>query len=242
MTEQNSNTARSKIKEQGYWEINIRPTVYREDRLSKERIKGIVRSATVELRGWDYPHFRGQDNHDPYPIQNGIENWVIWQNHIEFWRMTASGNFLHLLALREDWTDLKEFPNMWSQGNELQGKKVLGVTGTLYTLTEIFEFTKRLGEQGIFDELVVVDVTFHNILNRSLVVDSYNKVPFSYDRISHTNKRTMETCECSVSELLSKSNEFSLNALKQLFWVFDWENPPMTSLKGDQDKFLRGRL
>jgi len=232
----------TKIKSGGFWEINVRPASYVEDRIKREMIKGILRGAVVELRGWDYPHFNGEDNRPPYPIQDGIENWVHWQNHLEFWRMTSSGNFFHLLALREDWTETKEYRNMWTRGNELEDKKVLGVLGTLYTLTEIFEFGKRLAHQGVFDDVAVIDIKLYNLDSRSLIVDSYNRVPFSYDRVSRQNLWSPKIKEYLVNELLTKADEFALNAFKELIWLFDWEHPPVESLKNDQEKFLRGKL
>lgn len=78
--------------------------------IDKQKIKEIVRSAVVGLWGWDYPHFRDSES-DPYPILNGIEKFDDWFNHIEFWRMTKSANFYHLLALREDWIGDVEYRN-----------------------------------------------------------------------------------------------------------------------------------
>lgn len=230
-----------KIKSKGYWEINIHPDVYNSQRIEKQRIKEIVRSSVVELRGWDYPHFR--DSEGPYSILNGIEKFIDWSNHIEFWRMTQSANFYHLLSLREDWIKDVEYRNMWSKGDELKGKKWLGVLSTLYTLTEIFEFAKRLSHQNIFDENVIIEIKLYDLVDRILVIDSPNKFPFSFERKAKISEPwTYHKNFFSVNEVLNQSDEIALNAFVDLVYLFEWDNPPIESLKNDQQKFLQGRI
>ena len=221
-----------KIKSKGYWEINIHPDIYNSQRIEKQRIKEIIRSAIVELRGWDYPHFRDSEG-EPYPILNGIEKYIDWSNHIEFWRMTQSANFYHLLALREDW--IEDVQNM--------EKKWLGVFNTLYTLTEIFEFTKRLARQNIFDENIIIEVKLYDLENRILVVDSSNKAPFLWEKKARIEEPwSYHKNLFSVNDMLSKADELALDAFIDLVYLFGWDNPPVGSLKNDQQKFLQGRI
>jgi len=223
-----------KIKSKGYWEINIRPDIYNSQRIKKQRIKEIIRSAIVELRGWDYPHFRDSEG-EPYPILNGIEKFIDWSNHIEFWRMTQSANFYHLLALREDWIENVEYRNM--------EKKWLGVFNTLYTLTEIFEFTKRLARQNIFDENIIIEVKLYDLENRILVVDSSNKVPFLWEKKAIIEEPwSYHKNLFSVNDVLNRADELALDAFIDLVYLFEWNNPPVESLKNDQQKFLQGKI
>lgn len=234
-----------KIKSKGYWEINIRPDVYNSQRIEKQKIKEIVRSAVVELSGWDYPHFRDSEG-EPYPILNGIEKFIDWSNYIEFWRMTQSANFYHLLALREDWIEAERYKHMqigWGDSSELQNKKWLGVLGTLYTLTEIFEFTKRLVAKNIFNENIIIEVKLYGLENRIFVVDSPDKVPFMFERKAKISEPwAYHKTLFSVNEVLNKADELALNALIDLVYLFEWDNPPVESLKNDQQKFLQGRI
>jgi len=223
-----------KIKSKGYWEINIRPDVYNSQRLERQKIKDIVRSAVVELGGWDYPHFRDSEG-EPYPILYGIEKIIDWSNHIEFWRMTKSANFYHLLALREDWMEDVEY--------RLKGKKWLGVLRTLYTLTEIFEFAKRLATQNIFDDNMIIDIKLYDLKNRQLVVDSYNRVPFMFPRIAKiTEPWNYHTQSFSVNDVQNKPDQLALDAFLDLIYLFEWENPPIETFKNDIQKFLQGRI
>jgi len=231
-----------KIKEKGYWEINIRPDSYKAQRIDKRLLRDIVRTCKVGMSGWDYPPFADRDG-EPYPILNGIEKSVSWENYIEFWRMTTSANFYHLVALREDWCGDVEYHNVWAQGDELKGKKWLGVFRTLYTFTEIFEFAKRLASKDIFDEIIVIDIKLHDLKNRMLVVDDRHKVPFSYPRVAQiTEAWSYSKKSFSAIDLLSKRDELALDQFLHLVYIFQWENPPVDTLKNEQQKFLQGKI
>ncbi|MFQ5862791.1 MAG: hypothetical protein ACE5IC_06670 [Candidatus Brocadiales bacterium] len=231
-----------KIKSKGYWAINLHPDIYIKERIeSRAKVKEIVRNSVIELRGWYYPHFKDRIS-EPSPSINGVEKFIDWRNHIEFWRMTQSGNFVHLLALREDWLEDIEYRNIWSHGDELKGKKLLGALGTLYTLTEIFEFAKRLAKEDIFDEKVVIKVELHDLLDRHLFIDSYDRVPFMAPPVSKEGGPWKCDKSYAVTELMNKANEFAFEAFLNLVDLFGWENPPTDNLKNDQQKFLEGKL
>lgn len=234
-----------KIKSKGYWEVNIHPEIYNKNRLEKTKLEEIIQKAIVSLRGWDYPHLYGREDEcesGPYLITNGIEKYVDWKEMIEFWRMTQSANFIHLLALREDWMGDTEYRKIWSREKKLKdNKRLLGVLGALYTLTEIFEFTKRLSNQNIFDQSIIVNIKLHNIQGRALYEDSFRRMPFSPPHISGTGIWEWSK-DYVAEEMTSKSHEFSLNTFKDLVGLFGWKNLPVDSLKNEQQKFLEGKL
>ncbi len=231
-----------KIKSKGYWEINIRPDIYNSQRIEKQKIKDIVRSAVVELSGWDYPHFRDSEG-EPYPILDGIEKLIDCSNHVEFWRMTKSANFYHLLALREDWMENVEYRNILAKGDELKGKKWLGVLGTLYTLVEIFQFAKRLAAQNVFDDNLIINIKLYDLNNRELVVDSFDRVPFMFPRVAKISKPwNYHTQTFSVNDLLNQSDQLAIEAFLDLIYLFQWENPPIETFKNDVQKFLQRRF
>lgn len=231
-----------KIKSKGYWSINIRPVVYKE-RLIIDRAtaKQIVRNAVVELRGWDYPHFSNRQE-ETYVIPTGVETVFNWENHVEFWRMTKSGNFFHLLALREDRADLSTFSNLWMSSNELEGEKLLGVLGTLYTLTEIFEFAKRLIKQDIFTSNLLIEIKLHDIYKRQLWVDSQGRIPFSYARESQSEEPWESKNEYEIKDFPEKMESNILYLFKDIIDLFGWENPPMDVYRNDLQKFLAGKI
>jgi hypothetical protein len=227
-----------KIKSKGYWEVNIRPVAYSEQRVEKRNLKELVRSSKVELRGWDYPHFRDSGG-EPYPIQTGIEKFIDWSNNIEFWRMTQSANFFHLLALEEDWMELAD--SMYISRHHLKNQKWLGVLGTLYTLTEMFEFARRLALHNIFDDSMIIDIKLTGLENRKLLVESFDRVPL-YDKVAKVSDPWEFKKEILVADVLSKSAQFALEAFADLVFLFNWVNVPIDSMKNDQQKFLQGRI
>lgn len=231
-----------KIKSKGYWEINIHPDVYNSQRIEKQKIKEIVRSAVVELSGRDYPHFRDSEG-NPYSILNGIEKFVDFSNHIEFWRMTQSANFYQLLSLQEDWMKDVKYRNIWSDEDELKQKKWLGVLRTLYTLIEIFEFAKRLAFQGIFEDKVVIEIKLYDLRGRHLIVDSFDRVPFSFPRVALLNEPwTYHTKIFLVNELLNKLDQLVLDVFLDIIYLFQWENPPVELLKVIYKNFYKAKF
>src|SRR5690349_1351560 len=96
-----------KIQSKAYWRINFRPLVLPETMLSLPQCNDLVDKCHVELRGWDYPHMsRRRDVDSDYgPAGKYYEHWIDWDQHIEFWRMFRSSQYLHYRALWEDWIE-----------------------------------------------------------------------------------------------------------------------------------------
>ncbi|MBI2086150.1 hypothetical protein HYT74_02295 [Candidatus Daviesbacteria bacterium] len=235
-----ANEVIKKIKEKGYWDISIHPVAFEKDKI-KDRKEAIdlVRESVVELRGWDYPHFTDREG-DPHSIQDGIEKFIAWDNHIELWRMYLSGQFIHLLALREDWLTDEQLHRI-AIIQEEKVEKILEVTGTVYTLTEIFEFARRLAQKGIFQDEVSIEITLNGIQGRALAIDSSGRIPFLSLRMCQEDQWRYEKT-FSVNDLLSESKEIALKAIFDLFELFNWFDAPIQTIKDDQDKFLSGRV
>lgn len=232
----------NKIKTKGYWLINIHPVKYEEKLIpTRNEVIDVARTAVVELRGWDYPHFSDRDG-PPSIIDNGIEKSIDWENHIEYWRMTQSLNFLHILALREDWINNLDFRDLHTRKDELKDKKILGILGTLYTVVEVFEFTKRLIRQNLFEGKVLISMMLFDLNGRQLFVDSNNRVPFSYPRVSNTTKPWTWEMEYEGVNVANEVEKLSLEAFLDILDLFGWTNPPLETYKNDIAKFLEGRL
>lgn len=231
-----------KIKSRGYWAINIHPELYNEQRLAKDQIREIVRKSVVSIFGWNYPHFHDADG-DPYYIQNGIEKFVDWENMglTEFWRMTQSANFLHLFTIMYDWREDAEHWKIRAQENGLTGNKLLGVSYTLYQVTQIFEFAKRLASQNIYDDKVVIEIKLYDLESRGLFVESMNRLHFGEPRISRSPNWELPKKIYTIAELLNDSNKYALEAFKDLVLLFNWI-PSIDNISNDQQKFLQGKI
>ncbi len=226
-----------KIRKKGYWEVNIHPAVYNANLLPKEKTEVLIKDSVVELRGWDYPHIGTNSR-----MMSGVESITDWEHYVEFWKMTTSGNFYHTFAIREDWIEYGADRNMWSNEN-LSGKKLLGAFSTLYTLTEIYEFARRLVTQMNLSNNVVIDIKLFDLKDRRLHIDSYNRTPFFSPRIATTVEPwSNDKKEISLSDILEKSSELALNDYLSLIYLFEWDNPPIDNLRDTQKKFLEGRI
>lgn len=134
-----------KITSRCYWETRIIPDIpFKEDYLiDRQTMKGVLQSASVDLRGWDYPHIPPYDNegHSIYPKVDGWESVAEFGWHKEVWRFWQSGLFVHLFSEFADWLD--EDPWGHTHGAE-EGEKYLDPLMTLYRATEILLFARNL--------------------------------------------------------------------------------------------------
>src|SRR5690348_12794894 len=92
-----------KIKSKGYWEIELRPSVYKKDNLSLSECNEIIEKYQVRLRGWYYPHIAHHEYGEVFNGDNFVEGLVDSFKHLEVWRMYTSGQFIHYLNFWEDW-------------------------------------------------------------------------------------------------------------------------------------------
>jgi len=228
-----------KIKSRGYWRINFRPVAYRDRLSTVAECRSLVERNALSLRGWEYPaKLLGapnvlRPNSDKYA---GLVN--DWQNHVELWRMYKSGQFFHLLALREDW--LRN--DQWGSAREkaFEPCQVLSVVGTIYQATEIYQFLANLVRDGVYDDGVEVLVELHNLKGRALWLDDPLRVGFSYPRVTDADHLEWKQLH-SMSEVLDKATVFARALLRTWFDAFDWQASDEL-ISGDQEKLLTRSL
>lgn len=228
-----------KIKARGYWRINFRPRAYEGDLVALTKAKELVEKSTVQFRGWDYPHFptRNDDESGLSPCGDYYEGWVDWWNHIEFWRMYKSTQFLHYLALREDWYENSKWEAELAKNK--QPFTSLGVGGTIYQITEIFEFAFRLGRLGLYQKGLTVDIKLENTQGRALWIDDPRRLPFSFPRKTGAPFIHLKR-ELPADDVISANHDVSLDALLELFENFEW-SPPRDLIKTQQEQVRSGR-
>lgn len=230
-----------KIKSRGYWRINFQPLVDKE-KLTLAECNELIEKNNVSLRGWNYPHYPGRrgDDTDVESHDNFYQGWVDWENHKEFWRMYQSGQFLHYLALREDWLE----EDSWSDDlrKKIKPMEKLGVTGsTIYQITEIFEFLARLAQAGVYDEGIKVNIELFNTKDRELWIEHQMRAGFlrpyktSSNSIIFSKKYTKES-------ILSSPRELAFEAICYIFDRFGWHNPSPDMIQKDQDEILTGKF
>lgn len=235
----------NKTKSRGYWRILFEPSVF-EEKLKLPQCKEIVEKNSIELRGWDYPHIPKRMGNDTGfdPGQNYWEAWLDWEgyHHKEFWRMYQSGQFIHYLGLYDDWFENGQTNSMWQNESEkIKQGDVLGITGTTYLITEIYQFLLRLTAQNIYDEGVNVSISLNNTAGRQLYVDSYSRMPFSYTRKTSAQNIVFSKVY-SKSEILQDPKELALQTIIYFFERFNWSPPNIEVIKKDQENLINRKI
>lgn len=232
----------NKIKLRGYWRINFQPLTDFQKFKTLAECKDIVEKNSVELRGWDYPHFprRMDENDGLAPGNDYYEAWVDWWNHKEFWRMYQSGQFIHYLALREDWFEEDEWRNNLTE--EIKPGTSLGIIGsTVYQMTEIYEFLSRLVNAGIYDEGVSVSISLNNTRGRELWIEDKMRAPL-FNRYKTVAEKIEFVKEYSKDQIITSPKDLGLDAAIYIFERFGWHTPPIETIKKDQENLLNRRI
>jgi len=224
-----------KIKSRGYWYVNIRPLEFKKERLvSLKDCAKLVESSTVRLRGWPYPFVKG------HRIKSGVD-WVQsetdWQNYIEHWKMFQSGQFAHLFACREDWWRESGLSSV--QIKKFDPMSVMSVLMTLFSLTEIYEFTARLAEKEIFDEALCLRIELHGMNNRQLIV--LDPIRTLLDKYVCAVDHLPLQKTISVEDIMGRAPELALDHTLWIFERFNWRSARRDILQRDQEKFLEQR-
>lgn len=219
-----------KVRSRGHWEVTIRPTNFIEKRVPNVLdLRRIVERASVQLRGWDYPHVEANNRANPGVDWMGDE--VDWDQYIEFWRLYQSGLFFHTFAMHEDWQDQAR----WGKDAKWQAGEVLLFLSTLFTFTEIFAFAARLSSTEAGDEQMHISVSVKGLSGRRLFNDA-GGFPFRSGPAT-VAEFTFES-DYSRAELLSGARDLALQPAIELFRRFGEDFQPET-LRGLQEK-LRG--
>lgn len=142
----------------GHWRVRLVPESAEQRFNLPSDCRDAVAASSVLLRGWDYPHIpiRNDDSHCQAPVHDGWEGMVDWDRHRELWRLMRSGQFIHYLAL---WEDIAP---------EFRGQRVLGLSGVVYTLVEIVEFSRRLTGTADYGSAAELEVGLFDVRDRGL--------------------------------------------------------------------------
>lgn len=232
-----------KIKSTGYWRVEIRPTVFKKDRVQDlATLWNTIDTAKVQLSGWDYPFVNQKER------SNGIdyiESGCDWARFIELWRFYQSGMFVHYFACAEDYmkdeTAEAAKRNAWGEfdPNNIP-TSYLSILGTLFRITEIFEFSIRLVQKQLLEPQVFIRVELFGAKRRLLFFWD----PWRYLGRAYISQLDTIPFELTISsqELLARGHEIALEKTIYLFERFHWMDVPRQVLLEEQKKFLQKRL
>jgi hypothetical protein len=235
-----------KIKTYGYWRINFEPLVDSQKFKTLVGCREAVVNNSVSLRGWDYPHIpRRMDDDDGMAAgKNYYEGWTDWWNHIEFWRMYQSGQFLHYFAVHEDWLELEGWDGLLGRAQKKPAVKPLEVLnvvgGVTYQITEVFQFLSRLAAAGVYDEGVRVSITVYKTEGRRLWTGDSNRHLWGEYK-AHVEDIEFKK-EFTRDEILANPKGCALEAILYVLTLFNWDNPSTDVINRDQETLINQRF
>ena len=230
-----------KIRSRGYWNVVIRPTQFVEKRIPEILdLENILRRSQVHMRGWDYPHI--DDEYPPVLGLDHIAQEFEWEQFLEIWKLHQSGQFVHLFALREDWAPPRSGVSVVSSGNAtvpaaLAPGPKLSVVGTVYELTEIFEFAARLAQSVPGDDPFFVRVRLVGLAEHVLFLDDPMNLLFHREYKTAMNEFPYEVT-LGRADLMATAKEQAATAAVELFHRFRW-NVSLEMIRGIQEKGVR---
>lgn len=208
------------FNDRGRWEVSAFPTTYAEERVPDQAVLAeLIRSSTVALRGWNFPH---TDNAAASNFGKGVQSFTAWERFCEGYRAYFSALFRWKGAYRED--------------AEERPQKALSFIGAIYQMTEFFQFFKRYYSRmpGIAEVHVAIKLT--DVRDRVLVsMDPRVDLLGAY--ISREPEITLEL-DLSMAELQTDADAISRRLAKRIFRIFNWGDIQDDTISFWQQKLL----
>ncbi len=153
----------------------------------------------------------------------------------------TSGNFYYIKSLKENYIPIQDIDNQWLSSTPKPNSPWLGIINTLYTLTEFFEFVKRLIPYNYFEDEFYIDINLYKAENMILIVDEYDRVDFGESHISYSSKPwSNKNKTYKINYFIDNFVKLILDEYCNLVYLFQWKNPPYDNLKDTIEKFLKG--
>lgn len=199
----------SRIRQQSYWRFLLEPHHEGRAFATRTAAKDALKTASVRLRRWDFPHFNDHETHGGNrPISGGWESWTEFHD-LEACRIYQSGQFIQYKTLAED-----SERSGWGQ-RDAPGP-FLDFVSTIYHITEFFEFVRRLAALGAYEGSLTTSVSLHRMAGRHLTAEMQRGLFRNYvcleDDIRSERIIAVDTLSISSSD----------NALRAISEIFEW--------------------
>jgi len=230
------------IKTHGYWKMHIYPNSTNFIPIEPiNKGKEIIESASVQFRGWDYPHFPTQvlDHQKIYIAGDKVEAWTDYNQFKEIWRLFNTGQFIHLFGLIEDW--IKESSSSQRLKEILPGR-ILEITWTIHSITEMYAFIRNLAQAGLYESEIAVEITLFGTKDRELFNFDMRRMPLIGEHKAMTDIVVFPKRVYKIQELETNYLDFAFGQIVYLFNQFNWDNPNTEAIKEDQKKLIERRL
>ena len=216
--------------------LRILPLPYRRDRMEDiGEAWQVVKKAQVNLRGWPFPWLTegARDDQGDEKGNNYVGAWLGWTREAgkykESWHFYLSGQLAHYATLMEDAVG--------------KYRRKIETIGLLYTITEYYEFAARLAEQGIIDQVALIEVALRNADGYRLFTQHGMLSPYQ-SFYEHTTSNPQIEFERKVGRqtLLSSPREPALKDAVRIMQQFGFKEPPIRILAEEQRKLLERRI
>jgi len=234
-----------KIMKKGYWKVVIRPQKFDMHRIADiESCVAVIKECQLQLRGWSYPHF---DSKSGIAISgnDNIESYCDWEEggYFEYWRFYQSGQFVHYFSIREDYGIREDKIREIQHWHATDSTKFLSILSTLYSVTEIFLFAQNLMSKNILGESTDIIIEIGDVENRELFFwNSFSRELNRNYICKFREENLIINRIVGKEELMSQAINLSLDACKEIFKKFGWEQVPMQVFVEDQKKFIERRI
>jgi hypothetical protein len=243
MVTSRANEIKEVIKKNGYWHFLFYPRKPVKDKFeNKTAIKELVTRNCVKLRGYSFPFVPGTktEYQDIYNGNNYVESYSDYGRHKEVWRYYQSGQFIRYLSLWED--GMEDNEAFTQKHGETKPKEILSILNAVYLVTEFFEFLRRIASEGFCKEGLIVKTELFNMQGRKLKILDQLRVPLHGDYTSYSNHIEIGPKNLDNDDLQLKSRESALEFILSIFESFNWDKPPIDTIKNDQKRLLERKL
>lgn len=233
------------IRSAPHWRVEIRPTRYRDDLIADlGQAVRLLERTQVRLRGWSYPHL-SRDETKRSLTSHSLRAWEDFAEHLEYLEFFQSGQFVHLFAIRERRREA------WSQQLRVQYEGMLVRDGApephgfidignfVWTMTEVFEFTARLCEAGLYGDAVSVSVGLRSIEGFALTTGPERAW---YGHYVATSEQLERARSWTPSDLIVRRSEIAIDESVWFFQRFGWLEPNIRALREQQAELLQRAL
>jgi hypothetical protein len=220
------------IRSRTYMTLVVRPLYFLEDRVPYAELEDTVRRASVQWRGWDFPHI------DPHTRIGRGDMWVgqesAWNHHLEVWRIWTSGQFVSTSGFASEWRDRSEW---WPPDEGWSPGQTIGVMEIFLRFVEAYLFSSRLVLTGAGDETVRVELKLGGLEGRRLTMDDPRRIPYFHDYTSDLSDFEVSR-DIHRDELVAEPTELAIQAARDVFIRFGLDISE-TNLQQALDEFKR---
>ena len=213
-------TILEKIRSRGHWRVCIRPVEFDEKHVENiSNLLPIVTAASVQLRGWDFPHI---DQRNPPELgSDWVQQHIDWHRHIEFWRIYQSGQFIYYGAYRIDWS---KDATGWDQQPLFPPPEglLMSVEDIVCCIAEFFEFAVALSLSEAGSPKLELSVTALHLDGRELRSSSPEQL-WIWDGPRATLPKFELKEVFDRQDLVSNTRSLGLQWAKELFRRFSWD-------------------